>query len=57
MLKSHNSAGDDGGLSQLLAETRELVRQAKQVLRDPPPDTSLGRRMQRPISSDERDEQ
>ena len=43
----------DAGLSQALADTRELVRQASQLLRDPLPDTFLGRKTQEPFPSGE----
>jgi hypothetical protein len=42
-------------LSQLLARTRELVRQAAQQLRDPLPDTFLGRKTQEPFPREETD--
>jgi hypothetical protein len=43
-------------LAQTEAETRELIRQTLQLLRDPPPDTFLGRKTQKPFSFEKKDE-
>jgi hypothetical protein len=45
----------DWSLSQVLAETRELIREAAELLRDPPPDTFLGRKTHEPFSPEELD--
>ncbi|WP_024507314.1 hypothetical protein [Bradyrhizobium sp. ARR65] len=36
-------------LNQLIAQTRELVREAAHLLREPIPDTFLGRKTQEPF--------
>ncbi|MBV9062775.1 MAG: hypothetical protein JOY77_07575 [Alphaproteobacteria bacterium] len=49
MFKSNALLNRDSGLSKVLAETRELVRQASQLLRQPAVDTFLGRKTQEPF--------
>jgi hypothetical protein len=56
MLNPRYSARNDGHLSQVLAETRELIEQALLLLRDPLPDTFLGRKTQEPFPVEEKAE-
>ena len=48
-MEDERTASGGVEMSQILAQTRELVRQVAKLLRDPAPDTFLGRKTQEPF--------
>ena len=53
MARLDHSDRHDAGLSQALAKTRELVREASKLLCDQAPDTFLGRKTQDPFPAEQ----
>jgi hypothetical protein len=54
MAKLDRADRHGASLSQELAATRELIRQASKLLADPAPDTFLGRKTQEPFAAEKK---